>query len=262
MDFETIRLWKDGTEESLLFRALNGGEETLPAMLVIPGGGYGCVCHDWEGTPIAARFAELGFRTFILRYRVSPHRFPEPQLDALRAMKLIRGNAAAWKIFPDNIAAVGFSAGGHLAGSLGTIARSIAADDGDAFDAVDPVPNALVLSYAVITGGDKAHRGSVDNLMGESTEATIAQFSLERHVDAGTPPTYIWATQEDQLVPVENSILYSLAMKEAGRPCELHLFPHGAHGIQLGAKREDIPAWPGEAARFLRESCGFRLRPR
>ena len=259
MDFETIRLWKNGTDETLLFRALGGGDAVKPAMLVIPGGGYGCVCHDWEGTPIAARFEELGFRTFILRYRVAPHRFPEPQRDALRAMKLIRGNAEAWKIIPGNIAAAGFSAGGHLAGSLGTIARGIEADDGDAFDAADPVPDALILAYAVVTGGEKAHRGSVDNLMGDSSAEHVEAFSLERHVDEKTPPTYIWATQDDKLVPVENSILYSLAMHRAGRLCELHLFSHGAHGVQLGAGREDIPEWPREAARFLRESCGFRL---
>ena len=259
MDFETIRLWKNGTDETLLFRALVGGDAVKPAMLVIPGGGYGCVCHDWEGTPIAARFEELGFRTFILRYRVAPHRFPEPQRDALRAMKLIRGNAEAWKIIPGNIAAAGFSAGGHLAGSLGTIARGIEADDGDAFDAADPVPDALILAYAVVTGGEKAHRGSVDNLMGDSSAEHVEAFSLERHVDEKTPPTYIWATQDDKLVPVENSILYSLAMHRAGRLCELHLFSHGAHGVQLGAGREDIPEWPREAARFLRESCGFRL---
>ncbi len=259
MDFETIKLWKDGTDETLLFRVLDDDEEIKPAMLVIPGGGYACVCHDWEGTPIAARFSELGFRTFILRYRVAPHRFPEPQQDALRAMKLIRGNAEAWKIFPDNIAAVGFSAGGHLCGSLGTIARGIAANDGDAFDGVDPLPNALIMAYAVVTGGEKAHRGSVNCLMGDSSAEHVEQFSLERHVDGGTPPTYIWATQDDGLVPVENSVLYSLAMHEAGRLCELHLFSHGQHGIQLGAGREDVPAWPGEAARFLRESCGFRL---
>ena len=259
MDFETIRLWKDGTDETLLFREIGGGDAVKPAMLVIPGGGYGCVCHDWEGTPIAERFEMLGFRTFILRYRVAPHRFPEPQQDALRAMKLIRGNAEAWKVFPDNIAAVGFSAGGHLAGSLGTLARDIEAKDGDAFDAVDPVPNALILAYAVVTGGEKAHRGSVDNLMGDSSPEHVELFSLERHVDEKTPPTYIWATQDDRLVPVENSISYSLAMHRAGRLCELHLFSHGAHGIQLGAGREDIPAWPCEAARFQRESCKFRL---
>lgn len=258
MEFETIQLWKDGTEETLLFRTVTGGEDIRPAMLVIPGGGYGCVCHDWEGTPIAERFEQLGFRTFILRYRVNPHRFPEPLQDALRAMKLIRGNAAKWKIFPDNIAACGFSAGGHLAGTLGTIALDLEANNGDEFDAVDPVPNALILSYAVVSGTEVCHRGSVVNLMGDYTDESIEMFSLEKHVSERTPPTYIWTTQEDQLVPVENSLLFSMAMHKVDRPCEMHIFPFGRHGIQLGAGRRDIPCWPAEAARFLQESCGFR----
>ena len=260
MDFETIRLWKDGGDESLLFRALGGDDEARPAMLVIPGGGYGVVCHDWEGTPIAERFAQYGFRTFILRYRVSPHRFPEPQQDALRAMKLIRGNAKAWGVIPGNVAAIGFSAGAHLAGTLGTIARGIDASCGDEFDAVDAIPNALVLSYAVITGGPKAHRGSVDLLMGDSSPEHVETFSLEKHIDGLTPPTYIWATFEDNLVPAENSLLYAEAMRAAGRPCELHIFPHGAHGVQFGKDFPDIPSWPDEAVRFMKHSCAFALK--
>ena len=259
MEYESIKLWKNGTDESMLFRTLTPVEGPKPAMLVIPGGGYACVCHDWEGTPIAERFEELGFRTFILRYRVSPHRFPEPQQDAIRAMRLIRGNAAKWVVIPDNIAVVGFSAGGHLACSLGTICAGVDASDGDEFDAVDFMPNGSVLSYAVITGGEKAHRGSVDCLMGESTPENIDFFSLERPVSEKTPPAFVWATMEDGLVPPENSIDFALAMKKAGRPCELHGFPHGQHGIQLGKGMDDVPAWPAEAAIFLRGSCGFSL---
>lgn len=259
MEYESIKLWKEGTDESMLFRATTPIDGPKPAMLVIPGGGYSCVCHDWEGTPIAERFEKLGFRVFILRYRVSPHRFPEPQQDAIRAMKLIRGNAAKWGVIPDNIAVVGFSAGGHLACTLGTICPGIKAEDGDEFDAVDPMPNGSVLSYSVITGGEKAHRGSVDCLMGSSTPENVAQFSLEDHVSEKTPPAYIWATMEDGCVPAENSIGFALAMKNAGRPCELHIFPHGQHGIQLGKDFEDIPSWPEEATLFLRTTCGFKL---
>jgi acetyl esterase/lipase len=258
MEFERIQLWKNGTDETTLDRVLDGGGGVRPGMLVIPGGGYACVCYDWEGTPIAERFVELGFRCFILRYRCAPHRFPEPQQDALRAMKLIRGNAEKWGVYADNIAAVGFSAGGHLAGCLGTIARGLSAENGDEFDAVDPVPNGLILSYAVVTGGPKCHKGSVVNLMGDYEEKSIQAFSLELHVDAGTPPTYLWSTQEDTAVPPENSEGFAAAMRKAGRPCELHVFPHGVHGSQLGKGRQDIPCWPAEAARFLRESAGFR----
>lgn len=258
MEKEIIQLWKNGTEETTLTRCLRDDDVIRPAMLVIPGGGYGVVCTEWEGWPIAERFEQLGFRAFVLSYRVKPHRFPKPQLDAMRAVKLIRGNAEAWKIYPDNIAACGFSAGGHLAVSLGTICFDLDASDGDGFDSVSAVPDALVASYSVVTGGRFAHRGSVINLMGDDEELSVRQFSLEKHVDERTPPAYVWATQTDNLVPAENSERLSAAMRKAKRPCELHLFPVGNHGIQLGEGRRDIPCWPAEAARFLFETVGFR----
>ena len=258
MDKEVIQLWKNGTEETTLTRFIREDDEVRPAMLVIPGGGYSIVCTDWEGWPIAERFEELGFRTFVLHYRVKPHYFPEPQQDAMRAMKLIRGNAEAWKIFPDNIVACGFSAGGHLAVSLGTICFDLNADNGDAFDKVNAVPDALIASYSVITGGPFSHTGSLKCLMGDETEESIHRFSLEEHVDWRTPPTYIWATQTDGCVPAKNSELFSEAMRKAKRPCELHLYPFGNHGIQFGKGRRDIPHWPEEAARFLFETAGFR----
>ena len=119
----TMKLWRDPSVESALTLWNPPGAAARPAMLVVPGGGYGCVCVETEGGPIAQRFAELGFQTFYLQYRVAPHRFPAPQQDLLRAIRLIRANAAAWGVRKNEIAVCGFSAGGHLGASAGTIGR-------------------------------------------------------------------------------------------------------------------------------------------
>lgn len=256
---EIVNLWRDASIGATLgLPDIQPYAPKAPAMLVIPGGGYGCVCMDSEGIPIARRFTELGFRCFTLTYRVAPHHFPAPLQDAVRAMKYIRGNAGKFHIDPRMIAVVGFSAGGHLAASLGTIWDTVDASDGDEFDAVDPVPNAMALSYPVITGGEKAHRGSVDNWSGhKATAEDISSFSLEKHVSEKTPPTFLWSTIEDTLVPCENSLLFFDAMRKAGRPCDLHIFPHGPHGMQLGYGRRDIALWPEMVKNFTTDTCGF-----
>lgn len=256
---EIINLWRDeSVGATLTLPDMAPYAPVAPAMLVIPGGGYGCVCMASEGTPIAARFTELGYRCFILTYRVKPYAYPAPLQDAVRAMKYIRGNAAKFRVNPAMVAAVGFSAGGHLAASLGTLWDTVDASDGDALDAIDPVPNAIALAYPVITGGEKAHRGSVLNWVGHEPSAEdIALFSLEKHVTEKTPPTFLWSTIEDNLVPCENALLFFEAMRTAKRPCDLHIFPHGHHGMQMGYGRRDIALWPEMARNFTTDTCGF-----
>lgn len=257
MKTETLPLWPDTSINAELVRYIRDDDTACPAVLVIPGGGYTCVCEDTEGRPIAERFATLGFNTFVLHYRVNPNRFPAPVQDAARAMKLIRGRASEWNVIPDAIATCGFSAGGHLAAAVGTLWKLVDASAGDAFDSVSPVPNACILSYAVITGGERGHGGSVENFCGDTSERSRHLFSLEEHVTSDTPPAFIWATNEDNVVPVENSFLYYSALRKNGRVCELHIYPFGNHGMQLGYGRTDIGQWPEQAAAFLHESCGF-----
>ena len=263
MDTETIRLWPDSDIPSTLVRHIRPDLISRPAVLVIPGGGYGVVCEETEGSPIANRFDELGYQTFVLSYRVSPaNPWPATYDDAVRAMRLVRGHAAEWGVIPDSIAACGFSAGGHLAASLGTVAPHCStARAGDRFDAVRATPDAMVLCYPVILSGPLAHQGSVRNLFGGAAAPSAEQealFSLDRQVADDTPPAFLWTTVEDTVVPMENSVAFFRAMRAHGRVCELHVFPHGQHGMQLGYGRRDIALWPSLADAFLRDSCGFR----
>lgn len=255
---EKIVLPSDRPDQSFLLRFPREDSDPRPAVLVIPGGGYHAVCEDTEGSPVARRFDAMGFRTFVLSYRIAPCPVGAPLEDARAALRLIREHAAEWGVKPDEIAACGFSAGGHLAGSLGI------------FLPPEERPNGLVLCYPVVTAREKtadgkplAHGNSSRSYYGHQdlTEAERAAFSLDENVDAAVPPTFLWTTPEDTLVPMENSFRLARALHAAGRPCELHVFPHGPHGMQLGYGRSDIAQWPSLAAAFLRDTCGFRLPP-
>lgn len=255
-----IPLWKNSDITSnLTVCSFPDRDPARPAILVVPGGGYSSVCRPTEGDPIAKRFSELGFRTFILEYRVAPHRFPEPQQDILRAIRLIRYHAAEWKTVPDNIAVCGFSAGGHLCACAGILADEIEIVKKDKADSLPSRPDAMLLAYPVITSGKYAHKGSFLQLLGKDYAARRREFSLETRVTEKTCPAFIWHTLEDVAVPPENSLLLSQAMRKCGVLHELHLFPKGPHGMNLGYGRSDIGQWPEQAAAFLCGTCGFRL---
>lgn len=269
MQAETVPLWPASCGiASSLVRFAGDDRTARPAVLVIPGGGYHSVCEDTEGTPVAARFEALGYRTFVLRYRVAgdrakgapPHPPLAPLADAVRAMRLVRGNAADWGVSPREVAVCGFSAGGHLAAALGTIADAVDARAGDRFDDIPPVPDAMLLGYPLLLSGSYGHRPSRENFFAHApSPAEDLLFSLDRHVSEATPPAFLWTTAEDTLVPMENSLAFCDAMRGRGRPFDLHVFPHGPHGMQLGYGRGDIAQWPDLASAFLRETCGFRL---
>ena len=243
-----IALWpdrplEDGKKVPALTPYLLPGDDPRPAVLVIPGGGYAGVCVSTEGRPIAEAFNELGFHAFVLIYRTAPDRFPAPLLDGLRAMKIIRGRAEEWKILPHEILACGFSAGGHRAGTLGLIPEEADASCGDAFDGVDPRPDALIMSYPVVSFEPWGHRPSAENYCGTVTEQDVARFSLEKRVTDKTPPIFLWHTVRDQMVPYQNSMALAEAMAKAGRPCEFHLFPYGDHGMLKGVGTADVFSW-------------------
>lgn len=260
---EPIPLWKSFQEENATLAPYRlPGKELRPAILVIPGGGYGCVCEWTEGQPVARYFNGLGFHAFVLNYRVAPHRFPEPQQDALRAMRMIRHFSKEWNVIPDKVVVCGFSAGAHLAGSIGTISASIPNVEHDEIDSENGVPDAMILSYGVLCFEPWTHMGSVYNLLGDTPDPELLKLcSLEKNVDEKTAPAFIWHTLTDQLVPFENSVRFAQAMAAKKRPCELHLFPYGNHGMLLGLDTPDLSQWPGMAKAFLETQWKMRDDP-
>jgi len=209
--------------------------ENLPkreAVVICPGGGYHFLAPR-EAEPIALEFASRGMCAFVLYYSVSPAIYPQAVCEAAEAVKIVRDNAEKWNINPNKIAICGFSAGGHLAASLGVYYHTKDVLDNLNCTEDEVKPNAMILSYPVITSGEKAHRGSFNNLLGERYDELVEYTSLENRVTEKAPPAFIWHTITDQAVPVENSIYMFSALKNAGVNAEMHIFPNGEHGLSL-----------------------------
>ncbi len=200
-----------------------------PAIVVCPGGGYSCCCKR-EAEIIALQFTAAGYHAFVLDYAVAPDNcYPEPQKNLSDALSLVRKNAVEWRVEPDKIAVIGFSAGGHLAASLATMWNKEPLKKDDASNK----PNAAILSYPVISSVEGvAHMGTFNNLCGDNEELK-AKMSLETQVDSDTPPCFIWHTFADQVVPVENSLRFASALNNANVPFEMHVFPAGPHGLSV-----------------------------
>ena len=214
-----------------------------PAMIVCPGGGYEGLSKR-EDEPVALQYLAANYATFILNYSVAADAgFPRCLFEALTAIKTVREHAEEWEIDADKIAMVGFSAGGHLTATVGAYWNSTIAEEALG-DTAQFKPNALVLSYPVITSGEWAHRGSFDCLVGEDASKDLLEnVSIEKQVTASYPPTFLWHTATDGAVPVQNSILMANALADQEIPFELHIYPSGPHGLSLSdertAKREN-----------------------
>jgi len=223
------------------------------AVVVCPGGGY---THraPHEGEPIARAFNAAGFQAFVVQYRIAPDRHPAPMRDLSRAVRLVRSRADTFGVAPDRIAVCGFSAGGHLAASLGVcFGEPYLAGRGEV-DRVSNRPDALILCYPVISAGPFGHAGSFTSLLGpDASDAAKEALSLELRVSGTTPPAFLWHTADDAGVPVENSLLFAQALRRAGVPFELHVYPSGPHGLGLAAARPHIATWTGLCAGWLTE---------
>lgn len=218
------------------------------AIVVCPGGGYHFL-SDREAEPIALQFLAAGFATFILRYSIGEGAANyTPLKEVAAAVRFVREHAADYNIDPDYVFTCGFSAGGHLAASAGVLWRSPALAEVVA-GAPEGIarPTGMILSYPVITGGDFAHKGSFYRLCGTETptDAELDAFSLEKHVDATTPPTFLWHTFTDKTVPVQNALFFADAMATAGVPLEMHIFPAGRHGLSLANEQTNKGAATG-----------------
>lgn len=210
-------------------------ERKAPAMLVIPGGGYYMV-SDREGEPVAMRYLALGFNAFVLDYSVaedSALKYPYQIAEAAMAMEYLRINAENLNIDPEKIAAVGFSAGGHLCAMLGSFHNC--PETGKVFKPTVCVkPNAVVLGYPVISSDISfAHIGSFINLCGEENKELMKKVDVLNLIDENSAPAFIWSTFNDNVVPCQNAIEAALKYKEFGVPVSLHVFGKGEHGLSV-----------------------------
>ena len=213
---------------------MNRQDRKRPCMLICPGGGYG-MCSERESEPIALHLLPEGFNVFVLNYSVAPHRFPSQIREVAAAVELIYAKADEWNCNTQQIAIMGFSAGGHLAAHYSTMY--------DCKEVREVFPeskcvNASVLCYPVISADfHKTHQGSFFNLLGHAPDKEQEEyFSCEKHVNETTPPAFIWHTAEDGAVPVANSIIYAKALTDNKVPVELHIYPFGGHGLGTSDK--------------------------
>ena len=226
------------------------GERNRPMIVICPGGGYEHVSPR-EGEAIALQFMTTGAHAAVLRYDVSGQgaEFPQHLLELSASVAYVRKHAAEYCIDPDKILLAGFSAGGHLAASLGCFWKEkwleelMQAETGATMK--DYQPNGEILAYPVITSGEFAHRGSFVKIMGSEAEQGYAglsaieleeKLSLENQVTSDFPQTFMWHTFEDGAVPLENSLFFAEALRKAGVNFEYHVFPHGGHGYALATK--------------------------
>lgn len=211
---------------------------TGSTILIIPGSGYQCNPANavQEGDRVAKYLCEKGIPVFMLEYRIAPDFFPLPILDGRRAMRYIRYYADKFGIDKNKIATIGYSAGGHLAASLVSFNDKIDFEDIDEIDNESYTPNFQVLSYPVISL-DKdmpyTHQGSADHLLGERYEELKDKLSFEKVKIEKPIPTFLWHNFDDSCVDVSNTLLYAQNMKDSGGEVEIHIFPHGNHGVGL-----------------------------
>lgn len=203
-----------------------------PCILIMPGGGYTHLAAAKEGEALALRFCAMGYHAAVLEYSVAPQRYPTQLLQAAKAVVFLREHAEQWHIDKEKILVCGSSAGGHLAASLGCFwHEDFVAEALEITDKEKIRPNGMILSYPVITGKEKAHKGSFVNLCGDRYDELVDKLSLENQVSEYTPKAFIWHTFADQSVPVENALLFASALKEKDIPFELHIYPVGRHGL-------------------------------
>lgn len=226
------------------------------AVVICPGGGYARLSFQHEGIDIARRFNTLGISAFVLKYRVKEYGQPYPLQDVLRAIRLVRSRASQYGIKGDRIGVIGFSAGGHLAATAGTMWDAPEGRTGAELDKVDARPDFMLLIYPVITMTDPyVHAGSRTNLLGPHPDAAaIRHWSPEENVRPDTPPAFLVSTEEDRIVPFQNTVMMFEALKAAKVPAEMHIFQHGPHGFGLGKGLGPASLWPELAAAWLREN--------
>lgn len=219
---EKLKLYNDNDEAEMFVYLPDESKASMPAILICPGGAYAGLAIDNEGHNMAKWYSSKGLVAAVLKYRMPHGDYKIPLNDAEKGMEILKDNADRWNIDTKRIGVAGSSAGGHLAASLSTLGS----------DANRPA--FTVLYYPVINFDDEiiTHKGSKENLLGDAVnnQELIRRFSLQEQVDDKTPPALIMVSDDDSLVPTENSILYYLALHKNKIPAALYVFPNGEHG--------------------------------
>lgn len=236
-----------------------------PTVVICPGGGYG-ITADREAEGVAFQFIAADCNAVVVRYSCNPAHFPCQLMEVAFAISKIRENAKEWNVDTDKISVMGFSAGGHLAASYGTLWNRDFIKEYFGFENAENKPNGMILCYPVISGiSEKSHRGSFISLLGEKADDAelLELLSPEKQVSADTPKAFIWHTFEDGGVPVENSLMMASALAEKKINTELHIFPHGWHGLSLAnnivlhpdtykGEYDEVQVWIDMAIRWLK----------
>ncbi|MHC0442494.1 prolyl oligopeptidase family serine peptidase [Flavobacterium sp. 3-210] len=233
------------------------------SVVICPGGGYGMLAINKEGFKVAEWFNSLGINAFVLKYRlpsdlIMKNKTVAPLQDAQEAVRLVRRNALKWKLNPNKIGIMGFSAGGHLASTLSTHYNDKVYMPSDTTSAK---PNFSILIYPVISMQEGVtHQGSKDNLLGKNASSELAdKYSNEKKITTETPKTFLVHATDDKAVPVENSINYYLALKKEKVLSEMHLYENGGHGFGLGVKGTNAN-WPKDCEKWLTAN-NYTLKP-
>ncbi len=231
---------------------------TGQAVVICPGGGYWVLAYDLEGTDIARYLNSIGVAAIVLKYRlptygncIEPHK--APLMDAQRAMRLVRHNASIWNINPSKIGVMGFSAGGHLASTLGTHFDYGNKSATDSVEKESCRPDFMILMYPVISFTDTSmHTGSREALLGKDADpALVKYYSNELQVKDDTPPAFFVHADNDHGVPVENTLLMYKALRQKHIPAELHILTEGEHGFGLGGSNEHVASWTNSLKLWL-----------
>jgi acetyl esterase/lipase len=244
----------DSDKPTLAAYVVSQGHGTGAAVIVCPGGGYLHLSMDKEGDQIARFLNSLGVTAFVLKYRLGPrYHHPIELGDAQRAIRTVRHKAAEYRLLPDRIGIMGFSAGGHLASTAGTHFDAGNAGAADPIDRESSRPDFLILCYPVISFTNFVHQGSRRALLGDNPDPKLVEnLSNELQVTPQTPPTFLFHTDADMTVPSENSAMFYMALRKAGVPAEIHIYERGPHGVGLAQTDHALSTWPSQLADWLR----------
>ncbi len=229
------------------------------AILVVPGGGYAHLADKHEGVDVAKFYNQHGFEAFVLHYRLNNaeqkgHRYPDQYNDATTAMRIIKSRAKEMKVDPERVGIIGFSAGGHLTSTVGTMPIPAAKDAKNPLDQYSTRPAFMILMYPVILLNSKfTHKGSAEHLLGKTPDPKMLEtLSTNNRVTPLTPPTFMVFSNDDEVVPVENGLAMYEALRKEKVPVDFHIYNQGGHGFGLAQGVPVVGSWPGLSIAWLK----------